>query len=316
MIASPRRGPHMASTRLWIVALVCALSGCGKSGPSCSDEWTLNTLKTIYVEQVGNALRAFGKQHFAQQFASSANFSVVAISTQGQDEASGLRSCAATIQIAMSAKTAAELDRSRGAFLLHGIRDRWPHIVFRDDHAESTITYTAQLTDDHKQLRMHVEGIEPLARLTAVLGNEGEFISTVSADAKTGVSSTSTTMSNPVIPAEDSGSTKADTYEASAPSTEERQRAEERPWHASFDCARASTDAERLVCSSEELSNADVKLASAYKQAHAIATDKDGLKRDQMRWRKFERDVCRDAACVLDAYRRRTASLEALAPAK
>jgi uncharacterized protein YecT (DUF1311 family) len=80
-------------------------------------------------------------------------------------------------------------------------------------------------------------------------------------------------------------------------------------WAPSFDCANVSTGSERLICSSKELSEADVKLAVAYKAAVNISADKESLKRAQNAWRKNERDGCADVQCMLDAYQSRLAQL-------
>lgn len=80
-------------------------------------------------------------------------------------------------------------------------------------------------------------------------------------------------------------------------------------WTPSFDCTKASTGPERLICSSKELSAADVKLAQAYKTAANISTDKDALKSAQNAWRKNERDACSDVQCMLGAYQSRLTQL-------
>lgn len=80
-------------------------------------------------------------------------------------------------------------------------------------------------------------------------------------------------------------------------------------WVPSFDCAKVSTGSERLICSSKELSEADVKLSVAYKAAANISTDKDSLRSAQNAWRTTERDACSDVQCMLGAYQTRLAQL-------
>ena len=80
-------------------------------------------------------------------------------------------------------------------------------------------------------------------------------------------------------------------------------------WAPSFDCAKVSTGSERLICSSKELSEADVKLTVAYKAAANTAIDKDSLRSAQNTWRKNERDACSDVQCMLGAYQSRLAQL-------
>ena len=80
-------------------------------------------------------------------------------------------------------------------------------------------------------------------------------------------------------------------------------------WMPSFDCAKVTTGPERLICSSEELSAADVRLSQAYKAAASVSTDKEALKSTQNLWRKFERDACSDVQCMLTAYQNRLLEL-------
>ena len=77
----------------------------------------------------------------------------------------------------------------------------------------------------------------------------------------------------------------------------------------SFDCAKVSTGAERLICSNQSLSAADVKLSQAYQAKRETSTDKEQLKKEQILWRKTVRDACSDVGCMLTAYQQRTAQL-------
>lgn len=80
-------------------------------------------------------------------------------------------------------------------------------------------------------------------------------------------------------------------------------------WAPSFDCAKASTGPERLICSNKELSAADVALAQAYRAARSASTDKAWLSGQQSTWRKTVRDACSDVQCMLSAYEQRIAEL-------
>jgi len=77
----------------------------------------------------------------------------------------------------------------------------------------------------------------------------------------------------------------------------------------SFNCGKASTNAERLICSSQELCQVDVQLAQAYKAARKNAADKESVKREQIEWLKTQRDVCSDTTSMLQAYQTRIAQL-------
>ncbi len=70
---------------------------------------------------------------------------------------------------------------------------------------------------------------------------------------------------------------------------------------ASFDCQKASTDVEKLICSDTHLSVLDEDLAKAYK--NALQRDPDRVKTQQQRWLKYTRNDCTSLECLKDAYR-------------
>ncbi|PUA29736.1 MAG: hypothetical protein B0W54_03975 [Cellvibrio sp. 79] len=78
---------------------------------------------------------------------------------------------------------------------------------------------------------------------------------------------------------------------------------------ASFDCTKASTSIEKLVCSSPTASNLDERLSAVYKTALEQATDKDSLKQQQRIWLKERRNSCKDETCIFNAYQARLVEL-------
>jgi uncharacterized protein len=85
---------------------------------------------------------------------------------------------------------------------------------------------------------------------------------------------------------------------------------------ASFDCAKAATKSEKLVCADPQVSAADEQLAEVYRRVLEQSRDKENLKKEQRNWVKTQRDVCPDAPCILKAYQARIAALEALEPTR
>lgn len=81
------------------------------------------------------------------------------------------------------------------------------------------------------------------------------------------------------------------------------------PISPSFDCANASTNVEHMICSSEELAAADIKLMQTYKKLLNNTGNKEGLKRWQNDWLKSIRDACSEANCILKAYNDRIVEL-------
>jgi len=67
---------------------------------------------------------------------------------------------------------------------------------------------------------------------------------------------------------------------------------------ASFDCTKARSDAQHLICSDAELAAADVELAALYAKAKAAATDQAAFKeRTRTEWNYREQN-CHDRECL------------------
>ncbi|MES2826479.1 MAG: lysozyme inhibitor LprI family protein [Pseudomonadota bacterium] len=81
---------------------------------------------------------------------------------------------------------------------------------------------------------------------------------------------------------------------------------------ASFDCAKASTATEKLICSDAKISALDEQLNAAYKAAIETATDKDAFKAQQRDWLKQKRNVCEDVDCLAKTYQSRITTLSAV----
>ncbi len=95
----------------------------------------------------------------------------------------------------------------------------------------------------------------------------------------------------------------------SAPTAVPDQTSEMTVWSPSFDCTKASSNAELLICSSEELATADVALAQVYEAVMSRTDDKQALKQEQLAWLKNERDVCTDEDTMLKVYQERIEQL-------
>jgi uncharacterized protein len=82
---------------------------------------------------------------------------------------------------------------------------------------------------------------------------------------------------------------------------------------ASFDCGKATSEVEKLICGEPGLSQLDVRLSNAYRDVlRHTAHDPADLKREQTKWLREVRNRCTDSACVEEAYRNRLATLEKL----
>jgi uncharacterized protein len=77
---------------------------------------------------------------------------------------------------------------------------------------------------------------------------------------------------------------------------------------ASFDCSKAATKIEKMICSDTKLSKLDEDLNSAYLSALQDGSQKKMLRRDEKEWLKV-RNGCPDRDCVKNAYASRIAQL-------
>ena len=77
---------------------------------------------------------------------------------------------------------------------------------------------------------------------------------------------------------------------------------------ASFDCSKASTRVEKVICADPLLSEFDTALASAYRTTVSQAFSSQEIRREQASWLK-KRNACREANCLRAAYRLRLAEL-------
>lgn len=79
---------------------------------------------------------------------------------------------------------------------------------------------------------------------------------------------------------------------------------------ASFDCAKASSQVEKLICSNAELSKLDERLAVAYAQGNTKSKSKTEFKSSQQRWLVEKRNTCADTPCIKNTYEARLLEIE------
>lgn len=81
----------------------------------------------------------------------------------------------------------------------------------------------------------------------------------------------------------------------------------------SFDCSKAASTVERLICSDHTLSGMDSELNRYYTRAREQATalkNTDSLRRYQLLWLREVRDRCLDVACLKSVYELRISQLK------
>jgi uncharacterized protein YecT (DUF1311 family) len=79
----------------------------------------------------------------------------------------------------------------------------------------------------------------------------------------------------------------------------------------SFDCTKAGSVIEHLICKDEALAKLDLDLAQAYKAAASRENaDKAALRTEQLSWLKNGRNKCATPECLSAAYAQRIAALQ------
>ena len=81
---------------------------------------------------------------------------------------------------------------------------------------------------------------------------------------------------------------------------------------ASFDCTKARSQVEHLVCDTPALSQLDETLAATYK---AVLTNDPAARQRQLTWLRETRDRCNDAPCLATAYQTQIQAMGASPPA-
>lgn len=77
----------------------------------------------------------------------------------------------------------------------------------------------------------------------------------------------------------------------------------------SFDCSKARSRIDKLVCANAELAALDRRVAELFELAMSQAPDAGDIKRAQRRWLR-DRNDCQDAACMRSQYEQRIRALE------
>lgn len=185
---------------------------------------------------------------------------------------------------------------------------------------ESLAIYQARLPPGHEKLRFAAQALAALRDQAGAAALKGEQVAAVSrpsaarepdaapaqpARAAKHASPAASVPAPAPAPAEPP-TPKAATGDAAAGSSADAVQP-------SFDCGKARSIPEKLICGDPELARLDRELGQVYARARDAATDRAAFQRVSDReWRRREAE-CRDRACLLDWYAQRRAQL--LAPA-
>lgn len=82
---------------------------------------------------------------------------------------------------------------------------------------------------------------------------------------------------------------------------------------AGFDCAKATSWAEKTICADPKLSKLDDRLAEDYRAAMGKTADAAALRASQRSWLNDRRSACKTRTCLTTVYRDRLRQLEQIA---
>ncbi|BBL73695.1 lysozyme inhibitor LprI family protein [Methylomagnum ishizawai] len=83
---------------------------------------------------------------------------------------------------------------------------------------------------------------------------------------------------------------------------------------ASFDCVKAGTQVEKLICNHSQLSALDEQLSEIYRTNLAKSGNSASLTQDQRSWLKTQRNSCANIDCLKQAYTQRIGVLNSVSP--
>jgi uncharacterized protein len=78
---------------------------------------------------------------------------------------------------------------------------------------------------------------------------------------------------------------------------------------ANFNCAKATTKVERMICADAQLSQLDSDMGEAYKKVYQMLEEKNLLRDTQRMWLK-ERETCETSDCISKSTKERISEIE------
>ncbi|MBS1189666.1 MAG: hypothetical protein H6R10_1458 [Rhodocyclaceae bacterium] len=79
---------------------------------------------------------------------------------------------------------------------------------------------------------------------------------------------------------------------------------------ASFDCSKATSPVEKMICADAGLARLDGELSVLYRQSLSQAENSNTLKSQQMDWLRQVRNKCATSSCLADVYKQRISELQ------
>ena len=258
------------------IMVAISLAACSAKTPNCSDDRTLHLVKKILLDMGGVIVNEeIVKEVFE-------NIKIDLSRADAFDEKINKYSCAANLTIDLNPYKPIKFEMSRpsSAFVL---------MTGYVDH--TTVTYYSQIGDKGEHL------------VNVVFSNNVEFESLKYYLAEL-VHNVQIKKNNTTKPADTAVPVPAAPVPVPVPAAAVPVPAAAAKVSPSFDCTKASNNAEKLVCSDNQLAQLDLELTAAYTKARDRSADPSKLKADQIAWIKMSRQ-CGDKQCLEQAYKMR-----------
>ncbi|WP_053076617.1 lysozyme inhibitor LprI family protein [Caenimonas sp. SL110] len=172
--------------------------------------------------------------------------------------------------------------------------------------SESLAVYKAQLGGEHEKVRFATQALALLNDGDGEAARRKERVAAVSRpSAATPVTAPSNVAKEPVEPSVEKPVVRTAEKPIERPAENDTQ-SDQRP---SFDCSRARSQPEKIICADPQLARMDRDLGRVYARAKRAAADPQAFQRVSDReWRRRESE-CRDRECLVDWYRERREQL-------
>ena len=158
-----------------VIALVVVAAigaGCSKTQPTCIDPSTIDLVKQGVEETLGKALSGSGSDtELLDRLKKRMQIAVTTVRTSNKDEKIGKVTCEASLEI-----TLANAGQIVGDPVFTSLQDskRLPELVDTSGPAwKTSIQYTAQRTEDTKELLVELSGHAPMVELLSTLAQSG-----------------------------------------------------------------------------------------------------------------------------------------------
>lgn len=259
-----------------MAAIVSAISGCSKV-PECSDADSISVVTGIAKDEADKKAWLikgfFGVE--PSEVLGKVEFSLDTIRTSSKEEGVKKSVCEASL-----------VGKAIGS----------------DKKMEAPIRYSVQVTDDGKHIYAEIMDGDIKGVVEGVLD-------LAIAEAKRDAERAAATTSN-AVDSTDIAFPQPASQEASQQTPQEVGQQSVGPIVAGFDCSKASSPAEKLICSDREVASLDLRLTRAYKELLQIYPDKSKLKSEQVTWIREKRNMCSSVDCMKAIYQERVDDLE------